>query len=166
MCSCRPCYLLFAPQGAAQGRYKAVLDRYLNLPDFRLTNAQWDELQIPISLAFFFFNSTTQSMAAFYPSPAGATESLLPLRTWEEIVAANPLIASLEPDVEALLLFRKKNAEPQSYLVPIDACYELVGLIRKSWKGFDGGEEAWNNIAQFFDDIHARSTGAGSRRVS
>ncbi len=81
-------------------------------------------------------------------------------------MAANPLIASLEPDVEALLLFRKKDAEPQSYLVPIDACYELVGLIRKSWKGFDGGEEAWNNIGQFFDDIHARSTGAGSRRVS
>lgn len=166
MCACRPCYLLFAPQGAAQGRYKGVLDRYLHLAEFTLTNAQWDELQIPISLAFFFFNSSSESMAAFYPSPAGATESLLSLRTWEEIVAANPAIASLEPDVEALLLFRKKDTVPQSYIVPIDACYELVGLIRKSWKGFDGGEEAWENIERYFDDVRARSSGTSTRRVS
>jgi len=166
MCACRPCYLLFTPTGAAQGRYRGVPDRYVYLTDFTLTSAQWDELQIPISLAFFFFNSTTQTMAAFYPSPAGATESLLPLGTWEEIVAANPVVASLEPDVEALLVFRKKDSPQQSYVVPIDACYELVGLIRKSWKGFDGGEEAWNNIAQFFDGIRAKSSEAGSQKVS
>ncbi|MDQ6933237.1 MAG: DUF5947 family protein [Candidatus Eremiobacteraeota bacterium] len=166
MCACRPCYLLFTPQGAAQGRYKAVPDRYLYLADFTITNVQWDELQIPISLAFFFFNSTSQNMAAFYPSPAGATESLLPLGTWEEIVAANPIIASLESDVEALLVFRKKDVAPQSYIVPIDACYELVGLIRKTWKGFDGGEEAWDGIGRFFHGIRAKCSGVSPQRVS
>ena len=39
-------------------------------------------------MAFFFFNSSLGRMAAFYPSPAGATESLLPLATWEEILEA------------------------------------------------------------------------------
>ena len=48
--------------------------------------------------------------AAFYPSPAGATESLLPLETWEELAAANPLLASLEPDVEALLVCKRRRA--------------------------------------------------------
>ncbi len=165
MCSCRPCFLLFTHQGAAQGRYKAVSERYLHLSEFKLTNAQWDELQIPISLAFFFYNSSTEKVSAFYPSPAGATESLLTLKTWEDIVAANPEIASLEPDVEALLIFRKKDAELQSYLVPIDVCYELVGLIRKSWKGFDGGEEAWRDIGRFFDEVRTRASGATPQKV-
>ena len=43
-------------------------------------------------------------MTAFYPSPAGATESLLPLTAWEEIVRENPALREMQPDVEALLV--------------------------------------------------------------
>ena len=42
-------------------------------------------------------------MVAFYPSPVGATESLLPLDTWDEITARYPELASIKPDVEAIL---------------------------------------------------------------
>jgi hypothetical protein len=42
-------------------------------------------------------------------------------------------------------------------VVPIDACYELVGLVRMHWKGFDGGEEAWAAIGGFFDAVRERS---------
>ena len=104
MCACRGCYLLFTPEGAGGGHFRAVPDRYLVVPDFRLSPAQWDALQIPVSVAFFFVNSTLDRVAAFYPSPAGATESLLPLDTWDELVAAHPELATLEPDVEALLV--------------------------------------------------------------
>jgi hypothetical protein len=43
-------------------------------------------------------------MVAFYPGPAGATESELPLPAWNRMVARDPRLAVLRPDVEALLV--------------------------------------------------------------
>lgn len=156
LCACRPCYLLFTAQGAAGGKYRAVPERYLDLGDRVLQPGQWDRLQVPVDLAFFFFNSSLGRTVAFYPSPAGATESLLPLATWEEIVRASPVVAALTPDVEALLVW-KRPAGCASYVVPIDACYELVGIVRRHWRGFHGGEEAWQAIEAFFARLAARS---------
>jgi len=156
LCACRPCYLLFTAQGAAGGRYRAVPERYLDLGGQVLAPGQWDRLQVPVDLAFFFFNSTLGRTVAFYPSPAGATESLLPLDTWEEILRASPRIAALIPDVEALLVW-KRSEGCASYVVPIDACYELVGIVRRHWRGFQGGEEAWRAIGTFFAAVTARS---------
>ena len=72
-------------------------------PTSACRRASGTRLQIPVSVAFFFVNSTLDRVAAFYPSPAGATESLLSLDTWDEVVAANPELATLAPDVEAFL---------------------------------------------------------------
>jgi hypothetical protein len=165
MCSCRPCYIVFEPEGAAQGKYRAIPTRYREIDEFAIADGQWDALQIPIGLAFFFYNSLEQRMVAFYPSPAGATESLLPLDTWDEIVAQYPLLGPLQPDVEAVLIQRTRERS-RAFLIPIDAAYELVGLIRTSWKGFDGGEEAHRKIAGYFDKLHERSRGKVTARVS
>lgn len=163
MCVCRACYLLFTHEGAAVGKYKAVPERYLYLRDLSLSNAQWDRLQIPVGIAFFFFNTSLGRMLAFYPSPAGATESLLPLEIWGELVSGHSVLASLAADVEALLINNVRNqANSECYVVPIDACYELVGRIRRRWKGFDGGEEAWREINDFFARLRARSQEAGA----
>jgi len=156
MCTCRACYLLFTHQGAAGGRYRAVPDRYLHDRSFQLDEGGWDTLQIPVKVAFFFHNSDLGRVVAFYPSPAGATESLLPLEAWQDVVAANPEMTDLVPDVEALLVQRDGQGF-ECFLVPIDACYELVGLVRMHWKGFDGGEEAWAAIDGFFDAVRERS---------
>jgi hypothetical protein len=156
MCTCRACWLLFTHQGAAGGRYRAVPDRYLRDPAFRLDEGRWDALQIPVRVAFFFANSDLGRVVAFYPSPAGATESLLSLEAWADVVAANPVMTDLAPDVEALLV-RRAGEGFECFLVPIDACYELVGLVRMHWKGFDGGEEAWEAIDGFFDAVRERS---------
>jgi hypothetical protein len=155
LCTCRACWLLFTHEGAAQGRYRAVPDRYLHDPAFRLSDADWDEIQVPVRMAFFFRNSSLGRMVAFYPSPAGATESLLPPETWERVIAANPLAADLVPDVEALILYRTSSGL-HCYLTPIDACYELVGLVKLHWKGFDGGQEAWAAIDAFFAGLRRR----------
>ena len=70
----------------------------------------WAGFRIPIGLAFLFRSSVTGGMVAFYPSPAGATECELALDAWDELVALNPLLETLEPDVEGLILNRL--AEP------------------------------------------------------
>jgi len=159
LCSCRPCYLVFAPTGAAQGRYKTVPARYERVAGFAIDDASWDELQLPISLAFFFRNSEAHEMSAFYPGPAGATESQLTLPLWDAIAAAYPALATLEPDVEAILIHRRKDAPARCAIVPIDAAYELVGVMRTNWRGFDGGEEVWARIDAFFAKVDERCDG-------
>ena len=44
----------------------------------------------------------------------------------------------------------KRRENFDCYIVPIDACYEFVGRIRRCWKGFDGGEEAWSRDRRLF----------------
>ena len=156
MCTCRPCYLLFTAR-AAELRFRAVPDRYLAFPDFELGPAQWDELEIPVGLAFFFSHSRLERTVAFYPSPAGATESELSLGAWDAVLAANPSLATLEPDIEALLIRARDRAAYDCFLVPIDKCYELVGQLRQVWRGFDGGQEARARIEAFFADVARRS---------
>jgi len=156
VCACRPCYLVFLPKGASGGRFRCVPDRYLHDPAFDLTPAQWDDLQVPVAMAFFFFNSDLGRSVAFYPGPAGATESLLPLDSWEAMRESNPLFKSIEDDVEALLV-RREGETFECFLVPIDVCYELVGVVRLTWKGFDGGEDAKTAIAEFFGRLRERS---------
>jgi hypothetical protein len=156
MCTCRGCWLLFTSQGAGGGKYRAVPDRYQALGALALAPGAWDELQIPVSVAFFFRNSLLGSVAAFYPSPAGATESLLPLDAWDRIVAGNEALRTMEPDVEALIV-RRDERHRDAYIVPIDACYALVGELRRLWKGFDGGTEARDAIDAFFTGLDERS---------
>jgi len=161
MCACRPCYLLFTHSGAAQGKFRSVPQRYLRIDRFAMGDSEWDLLQIPVGVAFFLRNSMQGRMLAFYPSPAGATESGLPIEIWDEMVMANPVLGSLEADVEALLIARRRgHAETESWIVPVDACYELVGRIRRHWRGFDGGAEAWLEIDAFFAGLAARESEA------
>ncbi|MFJ6608738.1 DUF5947 family protein [Streptomyces sp. NPDC091289] len=156
-CSCPPCHLLFTRPGAGQGRFRAVPDRYLTDPGFLLDDDGWNRLQIPVGLAFFFRNSALDRFAAFYPSPAGATESELDPATWEAVIGSTRLAGLLEDDVEALLLHAERDRPATCTLVPIDVCYELVGRMRLHWKGFDGGSEARAALAEFFDRVASRA---------
>jgi hypothetical protein len=166
MCTCRACYLLFATEGAQQ-RHRAVPERYLSFADFRLGPGQWEQLEIPVGLAFFFRNSVQDRTIAFYPGPAGATESELPLAAWESIVGDNPALAMVASDTEALMIRALGHDSsqsspptadaPEAFLVPIDSCYELVGQLRQVWRGFDGGQDARASIASWFEKVRACS---------
>jgi hypothetical protein len=161
MCVCRACYLLFTDSNA-ELRYRAVPDRYLAFADFALDRRAWDALQIPVGVAFFFTNSELGRTVAFYPGPAGACESELDLNAWNAIRRADSRVGLLTDDVEALLVRVPESqdgedARPQTYLVPIDACYEFVGRLRMLWRGFDGGQQARAFIDSFFAQIAARA---------
>ena len=153
LCCCVPCALLLG-QGS-EGRYRRVPDRIRRLADLRMTDAQWEALEIPVDLAFFYRSTRLTKTVALYPSPLGAVECLLPLASWTEILAANPALETLEPDVEALLVNRARQRR-EHYRVPIDACYRLVGLVRKGWRGFSGGD-VWKDVDGFFEDLRSRS---------
>jgi hypothetical protein len=156
VCACQACSMLFDRGEAARGRLRRVPDRHLRLEDFELSDLTWEELRLPVDIAFFFRSSDDDRVLAFYPGPMGATESLLELEAWQQLEDDNPVLASMELDVEALLVMRARGARRQ-WLVPMDDCFTLVGLIRSHWRGLTGGREVWDEISRFFDELDRRS---------
>jgi hypothetical protein len=160
ICVCDPCALRF--DNVVEGRFKLIPRDGRALPDFQLTDAQWENLSLPINLVFIFNNSANGKPTAFYPSPAGATESLLPIQSWQTIVAENSKLKALQSDVEALLINRV--GETRAYFVaPMDVCFELVGLIRKKWRGLSGGDLVWTEIEKFFAKLRDQTSPAISQ---
>ncbi len=163
VCVCDACAVLFSGD---HPRFRRVPRSVRVLRDFRMTEAQWDGLLIPIGMAFFYESSQAGRMVALYPSPAGPTESLLPLETWQDIVRDNAVLARMQPDVEALVANRLgavqhettgASSAPEYYILPIDECFRLVGLIRLHWKGLSGGVRVWGEMARFFAAIRERA---------
>jgi hypothetical protein len=165
LCACRACSLLFDRRAAGGGHYRLVGDRRLRVDDLELDDALWEELRLPVDMAFFFRHSGEERVKAYYPSPMGPTESQLELDAWQALEAANPLLATLQPDVEALLVNRSLGARRQ-WIVPIDECYALVGLIRTTWRGFTGGTEVWQGIRHRFEELDRRSRPASAKGES
>jgi hypothetical protein len=146
-CCCRACALLFGSQQGAH--YRPVPRDGRRLDGFCMSDPQWDALALPIDIAFFLHDSEAKRVVALYPGPAGSTQSALDLGAWDELVADNPVLGQLQPDVEALLVNRTEGAR-EYYRVPIDQCYALTGLIRARWRGVSGGVQAWEAIRSFF----------------
>ena len=151
-CACRACYLLFTHEGAAGGRYRAVPERICHDPGRPLADLDWNELQIPVAMAFFFFNSALGRVVAGYPSPGGVTECELDLEAWDRLAAEYPLLGELAPDTEAIFVH-----SGEVFLIPIDMCYSLVGELRMYWQGFDGGAEAREALARFLAGLRRRA---------
>ncbi len=153
-CSCDPCALLF--QNAVGAKFKIIPRDARALPDFQMTDGEWESLALPIDLAFFFYSTPQQKMTAMYPSPAGPTESLLTLTAWETLVRQNAALQTMEADVEALLANRSNGAR-EYFIAPIDTCFELVGTIRMHWRGLSGGDAVWQEIEKFFAKLRDQS---------
>jgi Family of unknown function (DUF5947) len=158
LCTCRPCALLFDRDGAAGGRYRLVPERRLRLDGFAMADDAWERLRIPVDMAFFFHSSTAGRVVALYPGPMGPVESRLELDSWRELQESNPILGRMEEDVEALLVDRARGARRQ-WLVPVDECFSLVGLIRTRWRGLTGGRDVWVQIDRFFDELDRRARG-------
>ena len=151
-CACEACWALHS----GDAEYRPTGMRTLWLGDFDCDEETWGAFQIPIGLAFFMRSTVSDGIVAFYPSPAGATESELSLESWDALVQRNPALDGLEPDAEALIVNRL--ADPAEYAIaPIDQCYALVGLIKSRWEGISGGDALREAVPSFFAALRARA---------
>jgi len=154
-CACRGCGSVFPH---TSGKFRRVPERVARLAELRVTDEQWAALGIPVGIAFFRKLGKNDGALAIYPSPLGAVESLVAPETWEPVLGANEALRSMEPDVEALLVGRL-NARRECFIVPIDECYRLVGILRREWRGFTGGDEVQAALDRFFGELLSRSGG-------
>jgi hypothetical protein len=131
--------------------------RFLEFAEFNMPDELWADFLIPVNMAFMVVSSSRNGAVAYYPGPAGATESKLKMIPWEKLVELNPILTRLEPDLEALLINRL-NDTAQYFIAPLDSCYELIGRIRITWKGIFGGKEVNDTINEFFERLSLKST--------
>jgi hypothetical protein len=133
--------------------------RILWLAGLDLPGELWARLQIPIGLAFFMYSTVTECVVAMYPSPAGATESELHFDVWREMCARNPVLDTLEPDTEGLIVNRLLDP-PVSVLAPIDRCYALTGAVKVAWEGISGGTGVEPAVTRFFAELEREAAPA------
>ena len=156
LCACAVCALLFPARADAGGRYRFVPEGVTYLQDFALDELTWSALEIPVGVAYFVRSGQSDRVVAYYPSPAGAVESLLKLDAWHELEELNPQLAQLVPDTQALLV-NGGGSRAEGWIVGIDACYRLIGLVRANWRGLRGGEAVRKELERFFDELRAAS---------
>ena len=145
VCVCSMCWAI----RSGDAEFRPAGGRTLWLNDLEMPEDVWGRFSIPIGLAFFMRSTQTGEVIAMYPSPAGATECELDLDAWSDLVAANPVLETLEPDAEGLIVNRL--SDPHTYvLAPIDRCYALVGTVKSAWEGISGGGELERAVAEYF----------------
>lgn len=160
VCACEACWALHS----GDAEFRPAGTRTIWLEGFDCDQEMWGRFQIPIGLAFFMRSTVSGGVVAFYPSPAGATESELSLEAWDALVKRNPVLAELDPDAEALIINRLADP-PQYVIAPIDDSYALVGLVKSRWEGISGGSALEQAVPAFFDALRARASGLpGARR--
>jgi Family of unknown function (DUF5947) len=161
-CVCAACAVLFGDERAG-ARYRTIGTRVLLDPSFRLDPAALARLGIPVRLAFLSYEMRPPAgdepggrrWHAVYPSAAGPTMAELG-PAGAGALAQIPLARALAASIEALLIYGPEiGAPPNLFVAPIDRCYELVGLLRRRWRGFTGGDEAWTAVDNFFAELGA-----------
>ena len=103
-------------------------------------------------------------MVARYPSPLGTTESEVDATAWRAVAGQSAALAALRPGVEAYLMRATgRPGRDEHTIVPLDDCFRLVAVIRRSWTGMSGGSAVWREIAGFFDELDLRSSNSSTR---
>jgi Family of unknown function (DUF5947) len=154
LCACDACAILF--DHAAARRYRRLPRDVRQLSRLEISDPLWNSLGIPIGLVFFFRSSVSNQILAVYPSPGGPTEASIDEEAWNDVANLHCALETLAPDVEALLANRTRG-EREYYIVPIDECYKLTGIIRRRWRGISGGDELWAQVRLFFDGLKQRA---------
>ena len=97
-------------QRTGDARYKRVSRSSRFLPNFQMTDGQWDSLMIPINMAFLFHTSLENRVVALYPSPPVQPNPCCHSSLDGNRRAKPGTASTWKPDVEALLVNRVGHA--------------------------------------------------------
>ena len=75
------------------------------------------------------------------------------------MLSLNPVLESLEPDIEGLIANRLSDP-PMYVIAPIDRCYALTGTVKAHWEGISGGSGVHDAVERFFDELRAKAATA------
>jgi len=151
LCACRACAVLFDRNAAGGDHFRLIPEGRRRVEG--LDDTAWDEIGIPVGLAFFC-QTSDGDVRVVYPGPAGPTEGTVDAVAWARLAARDGVVTSMKPDVEGLLVHRMRGAREQ-WVVPIDDCFRLVAVLRTHWTGFTGGDAVWVEVGRFFDALAA-----------
>jgi len=136
-CVCAGCALIQI------ARYRRVPKRFTPVAiDSRALLAM---LGVPVGVAAILVHEDGRKVVT-YPGPAGLVEAALD----EELADMPPL----EPEVEALVC--SSLAGGGAWIAGIDIVFELIGELRRHWRGLTGGAEAPAAIARVLATHGAR----------
>ena len=140
--------------------------------DFRITDAQWDSLLIPIEMAFFFESSTCGAHRRDLSEPgrtdrvAAAAGDVAGHRRGQprpEPDGAGCRSAGRQPDwVHIVTRQAPTRSACEYYILPIDECFKLVGVIRLHWKGLSGGTASVGGETFFAEILRQGGAHTGS----
>jgi hypothetical protein len=149
LCACAACAVLFAGEGAGGGQYLLIPRRRV-----RLDPVDTGLLGVPVGLVFFVPHADG-TVTAQGPSPAGAMRWEVDAARWRELCAGVPQLATVAPEVEALLVNTARGSG-HHWIVPVDDCFRMVALVRRAWRGLSGGGRVWPAVEQFFAELAER----------
>lgn len=159
-CACDACSILFCGQQGA--RFLRIPQRARRIAGEAIGEVEWEDLPIPIRLAFFYRNEEG-TVTAMYPGAGGAVEGLLEAGELSSLFERHAALRTMEPLVEALLV-NHVGGQATHLIAPIDDCFRLTGIIRSKWRGLSGGSEVWGAIKEFLDDLEQRAEPAREER--
>lgn len=154
-CACRACAILFDRTAAGNGLLRRIPDRRWHLPDTVDDADTWMALGVPVQLAYLVVHDDGGA-TLHYPGPAGTTHADVGDLAWADFVRHHPCLGGIEPHVEAVLV-REQQRRRSSYLVPVDDCFRLIALMRRSWTGFTGGDAVWAAVDEWFEELASRA---------
>ncbi|HVW27998.1 MAG TPA: DUF5947 family protein [Polyangiaceae bacterium] len=157
LCVCSPCSSVF-PDSAAS-RYRSVPTQIRSDRAWTMSPADVELLSVPVGLAFFVRSSSLGRWTAIFPNPAGATEAELPDGAWEAFAEGCPLARTVQDDVEAFLVYRRRDGRASALATPVDRCYELAAILRQNWRGMDGGSEVRRAVEDYMTQMEAKAVG-------
>ena len=156
VCSCEACWALHS----GDPEYRPSGMRTVWLEGFDCSEEMWGRFQIPIGLAFLMRSSVSAGVVAFYPSPAGATESELSMDAWETLVQANPAARGARS--------RCRSADRQPPLRPTAVCDRADRRVlrpRRTDQVAVGGDLGWRRARASRAPILRRAADTGDERA-
>ena len=166
LCACAACSAPYREGVIGKERspaYRLVPSRVERIDALSLTQADWEELGIPVQIAFLLKNQRENG----WRLGRGRGPSRLS-QPGREYGIGHPA-GGVDPPLVQLLSARATRAGRRSparrqaprqaryFRAPIDECYRLAGLLRSHWEGFAGGPRVGAAVDDFFAELASRA---------